>query len=340
VSEELGVRYVLEGSIQRSGDRIRINVQLIDALTGHHIWAGRYDRDLTDLFALQDEITFRVLRAVQVKLTDGEQVSIKEKSYLKYFKGNQALDCYLKGLECTKYIRGHNIEDTRVARRIAEEMSEMCSETPWAYVMLGFVHLMELYMRTGKSPQESIEKGIELAQKALAMDDSIASAHGLLGQLYTFKREYDKAIAEGERAVALAPGGSSVHMQYGVCLNWACRFEEAIPIFQKAIRLDPIGTTSIYLNYGVALKNTGRFEEANSAFKKSVQREPNNIIAHIGLAETYIKMGREKEARAEAAEVLRINPKFSLDSFAKMIPAKDQSVIDENMNTLRKAGLK
>jgi len=340
VSEELGVRYVLEGSIQRSGDRIRINVQLIDALTGHHIWAGRYDRDLTDLFALQDEITLRVLTAVRVKLTDGEQASMKEKSYEKYLKGKQALDCYLKILECNKYIRGHNIEDTRVARRIAEEMSEMCSETPWTYVMLGFVHLMELYMRIGKSPQESIEKGIEMAPKALAMDDSIASAHGLLGQLYTFKREYDKAIAEGERAVALAPGGSSVHMQYGVCLNWACRFEEAIPIFQKAIRLDPIGTTSIYLNYGVALKNTGRFEEAVSAFKKSVQREPNNIIAHIGLAETYIKMGREKEARAEAAEVLRINPKFSLDSFAKMIPAKDQSVIDENINALRKAGLK
>jgi adenylate cyclase len=265
---------------------------------------------------------------------------MKEKSYEKYLKGKQGLDCYLKILECNKYIRGHNIEDTSVARRIAEEMSEMCSETPWTYVMLGFVHLMELYMHIGKSPQESIEKGIEMAQKALAMDDSIASAHGLLGQLYTFKREYDKAIAEGERAVALAPGGSSVHMQYAVCLNWACRFEEAIPIFQKAIRLDPIGTTSIYVNYGVALKNTGRFEEANSAFKKSVQREANNIFAHLGLAETYIKMGREKEARAEAAEVLRINPKFSLDSFAKMIPAKDQSTMVEIMDVLRKAGLK
>jgi adenylate cyclase len=310
---------------------------LVDALTGRHIWAGRYDRDLTDLFALQDEITFKVLNAVQVKLTEGEQASMKENFYEKVYKGRQGLDCYLKGLECNKHIRGHNIEDTRVARRIAEEMSEMCSETPATYLLLGFVHLMEYWWRTGKSPQESITKGIEMAQKALAIDDSVARAHALLGQLYSYKREYDKAIAEAERAVALQPGGSSVHMQYGICLNSACRFKEAIPIFQKAIRLDPVGTTSLYLNYGNALGNAGRFEEAVLAYKKSVQREPNNFFAHVGLTMAYIKMGREEEARAEAAEVLRINPKFSLDNYAKAIPFKDQSVIDEGIKILRKA---
>jgi TolB-like protein len=340
VSEELGVQYVLEGSIQKSGDRIRINVQLIDALIGHHIWAGRYDRDLTDLFTLQDEITLRVLTAVRVKLTEGEQVSIKEKSYEKIYKGKQGLDCYLKGLEVHKYIRGYNIESARGARRIAEEMMEMCPGNPVTYIMLGWVHAMEYYMGIGKSRQESIEKGIEMTQKALAIDDSISGAHGLLSQLYSYKREYDKAIAEGERAVALAPGGAINNMHYATCLNWACRFEEAIPIFQKAIRLDPVGNTSIYLNFGVALEGTGRFEEAVSAYKKSVQREPNNLFAHLGLASTYIKMGREKEACAEAAEVLRINPNFSLDNYAKMLPIKDQSVIDEGINLLRKTGLK
>jgi adenylate cyclase len=340
VSEELGIRYVLEGSVQRSGERIRINAQLVDALTGRHIWAGRYDRDLTDLFALQDEITLRVLTAVQVKLTDGEQASMKEKSYEKYYKGKQGLDCYLKGLEFQKYYRGLNIEDNRVARRIAEEMIEMCPGSPVPYFFMGHVHLMESWWRTGKSPQESLEKGIEMAQKALAMDDSNPWPHALLAQLYTYKREYDKAIAEGERAVALAPGGSSVHMQYGICLSWAGRPEEAIPLLQKAIRLDPIGTTSLYVNYGSALENARRFEEAVAAYKKSVQREPNNIFAHLGLTSTYSKMGREKEARAEAAEVLRINPKFSVDNFAKALPLKDQSEIDKCVNAYRKAGLK
>jgi adenylate cyclase len=246
----------------------------------------------------------------------------------------------LKRLEANKYIRGHNIEDTRVARRIAEEMSEMCPGNPMTYVTLGFVHLMEYWMGIGKSRQESIEKGIEMAQKALAMDDSIASAHGLLGQLYSFKRDYDKAIAEGERAVAFDPGGSSANMYYGISLNWAGRSEEAILIFKKAIRLDPVGTTSIYLNFGAALAITGRFEEAVLAYKKSVQREPNNIIAHLGLATAYSMMGREKEARAEAVEVLRINPNFSLDNYVKMLPIKDQSKIDRTVDALRKAGLK
>jgi adenylate cyclase len=341
VSEELGVQYVLEGSVQRSGERIRINAQLIDALTGRHIWAGRYDRDLTDLFALQDEITLRVLTAVQVKLTDGEQASMKEKSYENISKGKRGLDCYLKGLEVIKYHRGHNIEDARVARRIAEEMIEMCPGNPRIYVILGWVHQMEYLLRIGKSPQESIEKGIEMAQKALAMDDSIALAHGLLCLLYSYRREYDRSIAEGERAVALDPGGSIPNMHYAISLNYAGRSEEAIPMFQKAIRLDPVGTTSIYLNYGSALRITGRFEEAVSAYKKSVQREPNNIFAHVGLAGTYNMMGREKEARAEAEEVLRINPKFSLDNYAKTVANyKDQSENDKIINALRKAGLK
>ena len=253
VSEELGVRYVLEGSVQRSADRIRINAQLIDALTGDHLWAERYERDLKDIFALQDEITLKVLTAIQVKLTAGEQALVVEK----YFKGKQGLDCYLKYLEGRKYNQGSNIEDNTVARRIAEEVIAMCPENPMAYVLLGGVYQIEYYVGSGKSPQESIEKGIEMAQKALAMDDSIPLAHGLLGDFYTLKREYDKAIAEGERAVALDPGGASVYMFYAMSLHYAGRAEEAIPLYQKAIRLNPSGSTGIYLNFGNALRIGG-----------------------------------------------------------------------------------
>jgi len=340
VSEELGVRYVLEGSVQRSGDRVRINTQLIDALTGRHIWAERYDRDLTDLFALQDEITLRILTAIRVKLTDGEEASMKEKSYERYLRGKQWLNCYLKVLEWRKYYQAHNIEGARVARRIAEETIAMCPEYPGGYLILGWVHQMEYWVGIGKSPRETMEKGIELAEKVLAMDDSISSAHALLSQLYTIKRDYDKAIAEAERAVALEPGGASLHSVYGQSLYQAGRSEEAIPMFQKAIRLDPVGATSIYLNFGNALRVTGRLEEAIAAYKKALQRAPDNIFAHINLTVTYIMMGREQEARAEAAEVLRINPKFSVDSYAKRLVSRDQSVIDNVVDSLRKAGLK
>jgi len=336
VSEELGVRYVLEGSVQRSGDRIRINAQLIDALTGRHIWAERYNRDLTDLFALQDEITMKILTAIRVKLTEGENVSSSEK----YFKGKQGLDCYLKLLEGASYIQGYNIDGTRVGRRIAEEAMAMCPENPIAYVMLGGVHQLEYWLGIGKSPRESIEKGIELAQKALAMDDSLPLAHGLLSLFYTIKREHEKAIAEGERAVALDLGGANAHLAYGMSLNYGGRSEEAIPVLQKAIRLNPLGETGSFLHLGHAYRATGRFEEAVSAYKKSLQRSPDNIFAHLGLAATYSMMGREQEARAEAAEVLRLNPKFSVDSYAKRLTFKDQSVTDNFVDALRKAGLK
>ena len=210
VSEELGVRYVLEGSVQRSGDRVRITAQLIDALTGNHLWAERYDRDLKDIFALQDEITIKVLRATQVKLTEGGQVGRPEK----YFKGKQGLDCYLKLTEASGYYQRWNIEDNNLARRMIEEAIAMCPENPMGYIHLGWVYHHDYMLGNTKSPRETIEKGIELAQKALAMDDSIADAHGLLCALYLTKREYDKAIAEGERAVALNPGGTSVLVSY------------------------------------------------------------------------------------------------------------------------------
>jgi adenylate cyclase len=179
-----------------------------------------------------------------------------------------------------------------------------------------------------------------MVQKALAIDDTLAEAHGLLGFLYTQKREYDKGIAEGERAVALNPGGATVLVDYASSLNFAGRSEEAILLAQKAIRLDPSGSQRNYTTLGNALMFTGRLEEAVSAYKKALQYSPNFLWVHIMLTATYSMMGSEKEARAEAAEVLRINPKFSLDFWAKRALVRDESIRDKIFTALRKAGLK
>jgi adenylate cyclase len=338
VSEELGVQYVLEGSVQKSTDRIRINAQLIDALTGRHMWAERYDdRDLKDLFALQDEITMKILTAIRVKLTEGERLS----GYSKYFTGKQGFDCYLKLMEGAKYAQRVTIEDNNAARRLTEEAISMCPENPMGYAQLGQVYMVDVIVGNTKSPRETLQKGEELVKKALAMDDSLPIAHVFLTGFYLVRREYDKAIAEGERTVALDPGGSGAYSQYGAALLYACRPEEAIPIFQKAIRLNPNAEAHSLLFFGSALRMTGRFEEAVSAFKKALQRAPNYIGAHVGLAATYSLMGRENEARAEAEEILRINPKFSVDYFVRtVLTYKDQSEIDKVVNALRKVGLK
>jgi adenylate cyclase len=338
VSEELGVRYVLEGSVQRSGDRVRITAQLIDALSGHHLWSERYDRDLKDLFALQDEVTLKILMAMQVKLTEGEQASIGEK----FYKGEQGLESYLKVAEAAYYLNLGSIEGINKSRIIAEEIVTKWPENLFGYLLLGWTHWMDIVLGSAKSPRESLEKATELAQKALAMDDSYSGTHGLLSSIYSQRGEHDQAIAEGERAVALDPNGADANNLYANSLFFASRWKEAIPVFLKAIRLNPIGSSYAFSNLGVAYGVTGRIADSVSAYKQAILRSPDNLFAHLNLASIYIAMGREKEARAEAAEVLRINPKFSVDNYAKGMSSlfKDQSVIDRYIGSLRKAGLK
>jgi len=340
VSEELGVRYVLEGSLQRSADRVRISVQLIDALTGHHLWAKRYDRELVDLFALQDEITIKILSALEVLLMAQGGVAGAEKFADKYYRGKQGLDCYLKIAEAWGYFQRYNIEGMNLSRQIAEEVIAMCPENPLGYLRLGWIYYWDYILGNTKSPQETIEKSMEMARKVLALNDFIGSAHGLLALTYLIKREFDKAILAGERAFALDPWSQPVLTNYSVTLRATGRPKEAIPLLQKAIRQNPFGPASIYNAFGDVLRDAGRFEEAVSAYKKAIQIAPDHFNAHVGLVVTYIWMGRENEARAEAAGVLRINPKYSVDYAAKTFFYKDQSFNNRIVAALRKAGLK
>jgi adenylate cyclase len=338
VSEELGVRYVLEGSVQKSGNQVRITAQLIDSLTGYHLWADRYDRDLEDLFALQDEVTIKILMSMQVKLPLVNLPSTSEK----YFKGKQGLDCYLKVLEGGHYLQVVSFEGNNTARRIAEEIVASWPENPFGYLYLGWVCMADVFYGSTKSSQESLEKAMELAQKALAMDDSLSGTHCLLVDIYLSKREYDKAIAEAEQALALDPNGSGANEYYALALYGAHRFNEAIPMYEKAIRLNPLCSSGVIGNLGGCYRKTGRFEDAISAYSQALLRNPNYIFGHIGLSSIYSLMGREKEARAEAAEVLRMNPKFSLENYSKAVAYNypDQSALDNFIDSLRKAGLK
>jgi adenylate cyclase len=211
VSEELGVRYVLEGSFQRSDDRVRITAQLVDALTGHPLLAERYDGETTDLFALQDDITMKVLGAVRVKLE-----GLGGSAWMKYYKGTQGLDCFMKLQQSFSHIQRMTIPDNNQARQIAEEGLAMCPEGPGFYRLLANVNLNDIQLGSSKDPRESIEKAEELLQKALAIDDNNAEAHGNLSQVYTRKREYDRAVAEAERGVALDPGSSWALYRYGI----------------------------------------------------------------------------------------------------------------------------
>jgi adenylate cyclase len=332
VAEELGVRYVLEGSVVKSGDRIRVNAQLIDALNGHHLWAERYDREVKDLFSLQDELTLKILRGMQLKLTSGEQVL--------YARPPRSLEVWLKYLQGTDYMRQFNIDNNNRARVIAEECISQESDYSGGYLLLGTVDAMDYFLGSTKNPAQSLNLAIEYLEKAVALTDRKGEALMVLGWVYATKKDYDKGIELGEQAITLIPNGADAHAFLAISLYYAGRPEESVALLEKAMRLNPLPPSFYYLNCGYAYRLTGRFQEAVAMFKKSIQLTPNNFFAHCGLASTYGFMGKEKEARAEAAEVLRINPKFSVEHLVKISPLKRQEDKDQLMQGLRKAGLK
>jgi adenylate cyclase len=332
VAEALGVRYVLEGSVQKSGDRIRVTAQLIDALKGNHLWSERYDSELKDIFALQDDVTKKILRGMQLKLTRGEGFLHMD------FPKN--LEVYLKILQGKDYVRKFNIDDNNRARLIAEECIALEPDYGISYGLLGSVHMMDYWLGSTKNPVQSLNQAIEYTQKALDLSQFKGRMLALLGYLYAMKRDYDKAIELGEQAISLVPNGADAHAWLAMSLNYAGRPEDALPLFKKAMRLNPMSPAFYYQNCGNAYRNMGRFEEAVAMYKKTIQRRPNNAPAHAWLAATYALMGREQEAQAEAAEVLRINPKFSVAYVTKILPFKRQSDKDQLIEGLRKAGLK
>jgi len=334
VAEELGVRYVLEGSVQKTENRLRITAQLIDAITGKHMWAERYDRNLKDLFALQDEITMKIVTALQVKLTEGEQA-------LLLAKGTKNLEAYLKLLQGLEHHRRVNIEDNALGRQLYEEAIALDPEYAFAYTLLGVTHMLDVYYGSSKSPKKSIAQAIKLAKKAVAIDDSLANAHGFLGYLYTRTREYDKGVAECERGVAINPNDVLAQSWLGQSLYWADRAEEALPVLKKALRLDPISPVWAILCFlAMVYRDMGQYEEAIPLCKRVLQRWPDNIFAHIILAATYSMSDRDEDARSEATEVLRIDPNFSLERFARTRLHKNQANTARFVDALRKAGLK
>ena len=333
VAEDLGVQYVLEGSLQKSKDQLRINAQLIDAITGNHLWAEKYDRNMKDLFALQDDITMKIITALRVKLTQGEQANI-------IAKGTENLEAYLNVLQGLQHWQRVNKEGDAIAQKMAKEAISLDPSYPAAYYLLSKTQMREVLFGTTKSPKMSMKLSIESAQKAISLDDSFASAQALLGFLYTMIRQHEKGIAAAERALALNPNSAEAYSHLALTLNYAGKHEEAIEMYKKGIRLSPIPSTNMLFCLCVACRDCGRYEEGISAAKKAIHLEPDSLYAHTCLASCYALLDRDAEAKAESAEVMRIDPKFSVTNLKKQLPYKDSTDTELVIGSLRKAGLK
>ncbi len=333
VGRELGAQYVLEGSIQKSGERIRITAQLINAQSGNHLWSERYDRDFKDIFALQDEITIKIITALGVNLVHGEQVKSR-------VEGINNLEIFQKLMQAIWHFARMNKESNVLARQKIEELIAMDPDIANAYVMLGLTHIQDLWFGTSANRLISFGKATEAARKAVTLDDQNPDAHLLMSYIFVMKKEHEKAIAETKRAIALNPNFADAYHFLGYLLLISGRPVEGIGFIKKAIGLNPFPPSTYLCNLGHAYRGAGQYDKAIEEYKKSIKREPNNIFAYTGLASTYNLMGREKEAHEAALELLKIDPEFSLKNFAKTLPMKNQDKKERVIEALRKAGLK
>jgi adenylate cyclase len=254
-------------------------------------------------------------------------------------KGTDNLEAYLKSLRAREYYLIQTKENNDLARRTAEEAIALDPEYAPPYHVLSITHFMDILFRTTKSPQQSMTRAVELIQKAIALDDSYALAHGWLGFLYTWLRKYEEGIMGAQKCVALDPNGAHGYLYLSIVYRLAGRHEEAVEAIEKAMRLNPFPPNTYYREAVQAYIFVGRYEEAIAAGKKAVKISPNDRIAHGRLAAAYSLAGREEEARIEAAEVLRLNPKYSLVRLGKLMPYKNQADREFVISALRKAGL-
>ena len=331
VAEEFGVRYVLEGSVQKAGDRIRINAQLIDAITGSHLWAERYDWDLKDIFILQDEITQKIVMTLRIEMNEAELERINRIP-------TENLTAYESVMRGLGYLRSRKKPANSRAQVMFERAIELDPEYAEPYAFLAWTYLAEWLWGWTNDPRAQ-ERAFELVQKAIRLDNSFAGAYRMLGMIYLWKdRQHDQAIAAVEKAIELDPNHPSNYSTLAEILKFAGRPEEVIELMEKAMRLNPRYPGGYLFQSGSSYYYLGRYDEALALLKRAVTHWPNHLPTRAYLAAIYTELGQETAAQAEVAEILRITPNYSLEQEARY-PYKDPTYGERVRNHLRKAGI-
>jgi adenylate cyclase len=331
VAEELGVQNVLEGTVHRIDNRLRINAQLIDAINGRHLWSEKYDREMQDLFSVQDNISKEVLTALRVKLMEGEQARV-------WARGTNNLDAYLKFLRAYDQFKSFNKKSMILTRQVCEEAIKLDPKYEAPYSLLGCTHLIDLWFHWGESPQASMEKAIEPLQKAVTLRPTSDFGYALLGHLYLMQRRYDESVKAGEKSINLNPNGDMNMVLLGITFNYVRRYEEAIPLFKEAQRRNPYCPAWYIHNGTYSYLGMGKLDEAIVESKRALEREPDHFPAMVALASVYGNAGRLDEGRSLAVKILKVDPRFSLAS-VEAWPYKHKADAVVVMDGLRKVGI-
>jgi adenylate cyclase len=327
ICRDLGVRYIMEGSVRKAGERVRITAQLIDGRSGGHLWAERYDRDLSDIFAVQDDVTEKIVCALEVNLADsaqGQPARVETGV-------PEAYDSVLRGRE---QYRLFTKEGNLKARQLYEKAIELDTNYAAAYAGLAGVCLHEWF----QGSPDALDRAFELALRANTLDPSLPLVYEALGNIHLFKKQYDEAFAAIKRWVEVEPGNADAYANLAGVLHFSGEPEQVIPLIEKAIRLNPFYPFYYTLYIGQAYLMMQRYEDAIETLKRSAIRNPEALPAHLYLAACYGHLGKDAPAHEALAEVHRIHPGFSMAWAQTIFPYKRAADLERLIDGLRKAG--
>jgi adenylate cyclase len=330
VSQDLGVRYVLEGSIQKAGDKLRVTAQLIDALKGYHLWAENYDRTMEDLFSVQDEIAQKIFTSMHIELAAGEwdwAASTPSKNFEAY------LNC-LKGIDL--YQKFKFSEAQQLFQAAIDKDPNYLAPVEW----LVACNIMQAGFGPSENRKEALRQAYIYAKKAISINAASEYAHMFLGVTYLNQRKYEEALKESDLAISLNPNSAIVARNHSFVLRSIGRYEDSIEMAKKAMRLDPLSKDPRYAHELAAAYFSNRdFDHAKAEYEKALKLNPDFMTSYIGLTATYSLLGMDEKAHAAAEQLLRLNPNLSLKDLRKSMPYKDPADIDLLIDGLQKAGL-
>jgi adenylate cyclase len=332
IGRDLGVRFVLEGSIRKSGNRVRITAQLIDAESGGHLWAERFDRDLTDIFATQDEVVEKIVRALAVTLTQGEETRLGRRGTAKI----EAYEAYLRGRQLLSRSTREAIAQARAMYRRAIELDPTYAVPHAGLALTGISNYVSDWT---DDPDAELDEAERWARRALELDDSEPVAHMALGSVMLWRRDHDGALAESRRMLELDPNFAQGYSAMALALMYAGHALEALGRFATAMRLDPHYAGIVLHFVAQANFSLGNYGTAVKQLLERIARTPGTDSSRMMLAACYGHLGRIEEARAAWAELLKVNPNFSLEQRARVLPYKDPRDFQRIVEGLVKAGL-
>lgn len=328
----LKARYVLQGSVRRAENRVRISATLIEAATGQHVWGDRYDGDLADIFMLQDTITEKIAAALELKLSpaDRENLARPETADL------QAYDLFLQGRD--RFFR-FSRESTYRARDLYEQALARDPGFARVYAMLAWTHAFEYNNGWTDKPEHKLDQALELANRAVALDDRLPVAYFVKALVYRERHQYEAALAETQRAIDIDPSYANAYIMLSTLLYYTGEPEEGLAMIEMAERVNPAHPSNYPFHKGQALFILKRYDEAIETLEKGLTQNPTSQRLRVWLAVSYAQAGRTDDAEWEAEQILAADPDFRLGRLLQIFPFKESADLEHFNTALRKIGL-